>query len=187
MSQVEFEKAFLKAQKEMKAAVKDASNPYFKSKYTDYETLVETVKGPLNSNGLTFRHSSSWYENGYFVGTKLFHADTGYHGDTFEVPTKVGNPQETGSAITYAKRYSLASICGLPSSEDDDGNAASGKKDPNIYYTATDEQKIDLAKAADHFGVARKDKDTLVKLSQFLIDHKVPMAKLNKAIEDFLK
>lgn len=122
------ETSFLAAQKEMKAVVKDASNPFFKSKYASYDAVVETVKAPLNKHGLSFRHTSRWADNIMFVGSQLIHAETGVSSLPFEMPIKIGNAQETGSALSYAKRYTLSAIVGLPADDDDDANGATGKK-----------------------------------------------------------
>lgn len=143
----EFEKAFLKAQQAMRAAKKDSENPFFKSKYTDYATLVATVKAPLNDNGLSFRHTSRFENDRYMVGTVLIHADTGARSEVFEFPTKIGSPQETGSSVSYSKRYTLAALLGVASDDDDDGNAASGKnaqltKDKEIDSGASREKQL---------------------------------------------
>lgn len=127
------EKAFLEVQKELKAVQKDAENPFFKSKYATYDAVVENVKPALNKYGLSFRHTSRWADNIYLVGSELVHASSGERSLPFEMPIKIGNPQETGSALSYAKRYTLAALVGLASDEDDDGNASSGgqeKEDP---------------------------------------------------------
>jgi hypothetical protein len=38
-------------------------------------------------------------------------------------------PQGYGSALTYARRYALAAMVGVVADEDDDGNAASGRRE----------------------------------------------------------
>lgn len=121
--QTEFEKAYLKAQKAMGSADKDGKNPHFKSTYSTYTSVVNCVKGPLNDNGLTFRHTTRLDEQGWHIGTILVHADTGQESPPFEMLCTMGKMQEMGSAITYAKRYTLQSICGIPS-DDDDGHVA---------------------------------------------------------------
>jgi hypothetical protein len=121
-------KALLKAQKSMGAATKDAANPFFKSKYADYGAVLEAVKGPLNDNGVVLLQPHIFQEGKTFVKTVLVHAETGesYESLTEVVCAKQNDPQAMGSAITYARRYGLQSLPCLPT-EDDDGNAASGK------------------------------------------------------------
>lgn len=184
----EFEKAFLKAQQAMRAAKKDSENPFFKSKYTDYATLVATVKAPLNDNGLSFRHTSRFENDRYMVGTVLIHADTGARSEVFEFPTKIGSPQETGSSVSYSKRYTLAALLGVASDDDDDGNAASGKtSQPKTMplYLGAPGQKIELAKEADKLGISGKH--DLTALSEFLINRKTKMSELAIAISEYME
>src|ERR1700735_5894143 len=51
-----FAPAFLKAQKMITGAVKDSTNPHFRSKYADYDSVVEAVKNPLNDNDIGYLH-----------------------------------------------------------------------------------------------------------------------------------
>jgi hypothetical protein len=133
------ETAFLKAQKNMDHVSKDATNPFFKSKYATYDALINAVKKPLNDAGISFRHTSRVDGDRYFVGSQLIHAESAQTSPIFEMPIKVGNAQETGSALSYSRRYTLAALCGIASSEDDDGNSASQQAPP------TQQQKIDQA------------------------------------------
>jgi hypothetical protein len=115
--------ALLKAQKQIKVAVKDSANPFFKSKYADFTTIVEAVKPALNENGIMFLQIVT--PEG--VETVLLHESGEYiSGVTPVVVAKQNDPQALGSAITYAKRYGLQAIVGIPS-EDDDGEAAMGR------------------------------------------------------------
>lgn len=121
-------KALLKAQKEMGAATKGANNPFFRSKYADYGSVLEAVKEPLNNAGVLLLQPHIMIDGNLYVKTVLVHAETGeeYSSTTPVVCSKVNDPQALGSAITYARRYGLQSLPCLPV-EDDDGNAASGK------------------------------------------------------------
>lgn len=120
-----FEEDFLKVQQSLSAAQKDGKNSHFGSEYATYASTVKAVKSHLNENGFTFRHTSRFDGTHYFVGTQLTHALTGTKGDIYEVPIPLGTPQQLGSGTSYAKRYSLQAICGLPTDDDDDGNQAS--------------------------------------------------------------
>ena len=119
--------AFVKAQKEFGPALKSSTNPHFKSKYADLSACVEAVIDALNNNGIGMMQKL--YENatGVSVETVFLHES----GETIEcgvlhVPASKQDPQGYGSALTYARRYSLMSACGI-APEDDDGNAASKK------------------------------------------------------------
>lgn len=123
--------ALLKAQKEMGGATKGTSNLYFKSKYADYGAVLEVVKEPLNNNGILVLQPHCFQDGKSVVETRLVHAESGESISSFtEVVCKeANNPQALGSAITYARRYGLQSLLSIPT-EDDDGNAGSGKQAP---------------------------------------------------------
>lgn len=124
--------ALVKAQKEITSALKDADNPFFKSKYADLASIITAVKGPLNNYGIAILQGVTTSANAVQVETLLMHETGEFVSNTIELPVKVdkggsATAQDYGSAITYAKRYGLQSLVGVPS-EDDDGNAASGKE-----------------------------------------------------------
>ena len=115
--------ALVKAQSEMTHGLATGTNPHFKSGYAPLETVIDAVKNPLNDNGIFYLQKVYLAEGGQCVETE-FHG----HGGVIKagrvyVPADKQTPQGYGSALTYAKRYSLITACGLPS-EDDDGNSA---------------------------------------------------------------
>ena len=118
--------ALAKAQGEMKNAGKTSDNPFFKSKYADLAEILNAVREPLSKYGLSI---SQLYDGmgvpdkTITVTTLLMHSSGQYIGNTANYPVAKADIQGVGSAITYARRYSLAAILGL-SQEDDDGNAA---------------------------------------------------------------
>lgn len=115
--------ALVKAQREIDSAIKDSANPFFKSRYADLSAVIDAIKEPLNKHGISFVQLVE--DN--VVETYLFHESGEYIGGrTNIIVAKMNDPQAMGSAITYAKRYGLQAIVGLPTA-DDDGNAASGK------------------------------------------------------------
>lgn len=115
--------ALVKSQKEIEGAKKDSNNPFFKSKYANLETVIEAVKKPLNNHGITFLQIVTLEG----VETVLLHESGEFiSGITPVIVAKPNDPQALGSAITYAKRYGLQAIVGLPS-EDDDGESAMGR------------------------------------------------------------
>lgn len=122
--------ALVKAQKKFSPALKSSTNPHFKSKYADLSACVEAVIDALNENGIALIQKTHECESGVIVETIFLHES----GEIFEagklhVPAAKNDPQGYGSALTYARRYSLMASCGI-APEDDDGNAASRKK-PN--------------------------------------------------------
>lgn len=107
----------------MGSAKKGASNPFFKSKYADLNSVLEAVKEALNSNGITILQPHFSNERGDFVSTVLLHESGEWiSSETRLEVAKKNDPQALGSSITYARRYGLQSLVGLPA-EDDDGNA----------------------------------------------------------------
>lgn len=117
--------ALVKAQKAFGPALKSSSNPHFKSRYADLAACVEAVVDALNENGVMLMQPTHECEHGVTVETLFIHES----GETFSagrlhVPAAKQDPQGYGSALTYARRYSLMSACGI-APEDDDGNAAS--------------------------------------------------------------
>lgn len=116
--------ALVKAQAKIKFASKDANNPFFKSKYADLPAVIDAIKEPLNSNGISFLQIVT-VEG---VETVLLHESGEFiSGTTAIIVAKQNDPQALGSAITYAKRYGLQAIVGVPADVDDDGEAAMGR------------------------------------------------------------
>jgi hypothetical protein len=148
MENKEFYKAFLVAQKSIQGAHKDSQNPHFKSKYADLESVMDAVKVPLNSAGIIIVQPIV----GDKVLTALIHAETGERIES-EMPIVCkdpSDPQKWGSAITYARRYTLASLCALPA-VDDDGNEAA--KAPKVQPPKAPAPDKDAAFLAAIFGI----------------------------------
>jgi len=120
--------ALVKAQKEFGPALKTATNPHFRSKYAALDACVEAVIDALNNNGIFLMQYTHPCEDGVTVETMFIH-ESGEHmsGGKLHVPASKQDPQGYGSALTYARRYSLQAACGI-APEDDDGNAASKPK-----------------------------------------------------------
>ena len=115
--------ALNKAQAEMSGAKKGAANPFFKSKYADMNSVVDAIRVPFCENGLSYSQFPFMQDNKVGVETILMHESGEWMSSTLLLPMVKQDPQAAGSAITYAKRYALQSIAGIPS-EDDDGNTA---------------------------------------------------------------
>lgn len=120
--------AFVKAQAGIDKAIKESTNPHFRSRYADLGNVVDAIKPHLEANGLAFLQKFHDCEKGIKIETIILHesGETISNGTLF-VPTSKPDAQGFGSAITYARRYSLQSAFGV-APEDDDGNAASQPK-----------------------------------------------------------
>ena len=114
--------ALAKAQANMQNAPLNKTNPHFKSKYADLAAIRDAVTPALSANGLAITQTPTYRDGAFVLVTTLRH--TG--GETVEsiYPLAVDKPQVMGSALTYARRYSLAAMCGIAADEDDDANAA---------------------------------------------------------------
>jgi len=121
--------ALHKAQGKFKSALKDSSNPHFRSKYADLTSVIDAVKPALNSEGIVFLQGLSSSENGVVVETMLLHVSGEWISEKLEIPASKHDAQGYGSACTYGRRYGLQAMCGVPA-EDDDGNAASASAPP---------------------------------------------------------
>jgi hypothetical protein len=107
---------------------KDASNPFFKSKYADLAALIEAVQDPLSKNGLAVLQLLTTDLEGKFihVETVLTHKSGQWISDKFSLPVLDWKPQGLGSATTYARRYALQAFLNLGAA-DDDGEAAQNR------------------------------------------------------------
>lgn len=117
--------ALVKAQKQFAPALKTNTNPHFKSKYVGLDGCVEAVIDALNDNGIYLMQKNHPNDTGIAVETIFIHeSGESISGGVLTVPADKQNPQGYGSALTYARRYSLMAACGI-APEDDDGQAAS--------------------------------------------------------------
>jgi len=117
--------ALVKAQRDFAPALKTSTNPHFRSRYADLAACVEAVIDALNANGIALVQRTHDSDNGVAVETLLVHeSGETISGGILHVPAAKHDPQGYGSALTYARRYSLMASCGI-APEDDDANAAS--------------------------------------------------------------
>jgi len=134
--------AFVKAQMQFGKALKTSVNPHFKSKYADLSSCIDAVVGALNANGIGLMQRTYECKDGVMVETIFVHES----GEVMEcgmlhVPASKHDAMGYGSALSYARRYSLLTASGLAPSDDDDGVAAS-RPTP----------KIDAGMMADHIA-----------------------------------
>lgn len=116
--------AFIAAKREFAPLLKDKTNPAFRSKYADLGACIDAVEAALLKQDIAVFHETSEDQTGITVECVLLHASGEMiRGGKLHVPAAKQDPQGYGSALTYARRYSLTAICGI-APEDDDGNAA---------------------------------------------------------------
>ena len=121
--------ALAKAQGQIKGAVKDSANPFFKSKYADLASVVEAIRSAFAANGLSYVQSVEPSDKDEVrVETTILHSSGEWIGcGVLALPVSKVDAQGYGSALTYARRYSLSAATGV-APEDDDGNAATVAK-----------------------------------------------------------
>ena len=128
----------------LKQPFKDANNPFFKSKYVPLENVTEVIDKALIDTGITYVQVPVNGEGGMVgVSTTVLHSS----GQWLEFPPFLlkpdkANPQGYGSSITYARRYSLSSVFGITSDNDDDGNAASGNGSSNSNQARGSQRQV---------------------------------------------
>lgn len=115
--------ALAKAQAGMKAATFNKTNPHFKNKYADLAAVLEAIRKPLADNGLSVTQTTEVRENGFVLVTTMRHASGQWVASEYPLP-QAAKPQELGSALTYARRYSLSAIACIAADEDDDAEGA---------------------------------------------------------------
>jgi hypothetical protein len=139
--------AFVKAQKQFGKALKTSTNPHFRSKYADLSSCIDAVVGALNDNGIGLMQRTYECKDGVLLETIFVHES----GEVMEcgmlhVPATKLDAMGFGSALTYARRYSILAATGL-APEDDDGIAASRRTE--IKTTVNESQLADLMAAMD--------------------------------------
>jgi hypothetical protein len=118
--------ALSKAQGAITGALKDSSNPFFKSKYADLASCWDACRQQLTANGLAVIQTTDIIADKPVLVTTLAHSSGEWIKSITPVLTKDDSPQAQGSGITYARRYALAAIVGL-AQIDDDAEAAQGR------------------------------------------------------------
>lgn len=125
-------KALAGTQAELRGALKDAQNPFFKSKYADLESVWEAARGPLSKNGLAISQTTEITEKGPVLTTWLIHASGEWISGQMPIISSKSDAQSLGAAITYARRFALAAIVGIVQT-DDDGETAVGRISPGTH------------------------------------------------------
>ena len=111
-------------QSEMGSAEMGADNVFFNSKYANISDVLKAIKQPLANHGLSFVQTPVHHENEAGVVTRLMHTSGQWIESTLWLPVGKPDAQGVGAAITYARRYALQSILGVPAA-DDDANSVS--------------------------------------------------------------
>lgn len=123
--------ALLQAKRAFGPALKSKVNPHFKSKYADLTACLEAVDQACLDNGIVLYQETFTDLDGITIETVFMHeSGEALRCGKLHVPAAKNDPQGYGSALSYARRYSLMTACGI-AAEDDDGNSAQ-RKAPDI-------------------------------------------------------
>ena len=136
---IEINKALVGFHNDIKQPLKDKANPFFKSKYVPLENIAEVIDEVAPKHGLAYLQEAYTTDTGQTgVVTRLVHESGEYYEtEPLVLNADKNNAQGQGSVITYARRYQLASLFGITSDEDDDGNKAS-ENAPNFKQRIND-------------------------------------------------
>jgi hypothetical protein len=147
-------KALAAAQGKIQGAKKTATNPHLKNKYATLADVWEACRDPLSAHGLAVVQTTEPHgKDGVCVRTLLVHESGEWISSRLFLPVSKPDAQGFGSALTYARRYALASMVGV-CPDDDDANAAVGRQDapaerPAVSKTESDATEAALATAFD--------------------------------------
>lgn len=128
--------ALVKAKQAFGPALKSKDNPFFKSKYADLSACLNAVDQSCLDNGIVLYQETFDDATGVTVETVFLHeSGESLRCGKLHVPAAKHDPQGYGSALSYARRYSLMTACGI-AAEDDDGNAASKTKHAESFRSS---------------------------------------------------
>lgn len=123
------------AQQDMGQAKKDSTNPFFKSKYADLNSVREAAMPALNKQGIVVLQPTVWLDGKSFVETVLLHNSGEFLSGLTEIRTpKENDAQSMGAGISYARRYGLQSILSI-GAEDDDAQSIADRSGPTLINT----------------------------------------------------
>ncbi len=149
----ELAKALCKAQKEIKESKIDAEAKAgtFSYEYSTLTSVWHACKEALHSNGLSIVQMLGVDETGYYLETRLLHISGQYLSGKCPLILQKQDMQGLGSATSYARRYSIAAICGVVQ-EDDDAQGA-GLAEPHKNFPKND-TPISEAQAKRLFAIS---------------------------------
>lgn len=145
--------ALAKAQAELKPVFrnKTVNLGKFTYAYADLDGVLGACRSALNSHGLTVIQSPEVEGSKVTLATLIGHTSGQWVRGEISLVAKGSDPQSIGSAITYARRYSLSAFVGLAPDDDDDGATASAPK-----HHEDRPAKPDLANCPINLEEARK-------------------------------
>jgi len=150
--------ALMKAQKEFPPVIKSATNPFFKSKYADLNTVINAVTPTLEANGLTIIQIVSSEDGNPGLETYIFHESLQYIGGSACIDTPKKDGQSVGSYLSYLRRYSILANLGL-ATEDDDCESTMDRKHKDAKeaeFSAANPDEPDAQMRRTFWALAKK-------------------------------
>jgi hypothetical protein len=110
----------------MQGISKEGKNPAFKSKYVTLDSILDTLRPILTSNGLMLTQGSQQPETmqSVTVESRIIHTSGEWISTTVTIPVTKPDAHGLGSALTYGRRYSVSALLAISADEDDDANGA---------------------------------------------------------------
>jgi hypothetical protein len=125
-------KALILAKQEFKHIPKNSYNPYHKSKYANLDTVLGAISEALNKYDLCLLQPTEVRAEQTILKTVIYHVGSGEQIACELLLPQTADPQKTGSAITYYRRYALCSLLGIIADDDDDGNVTIPQKTSRV-------------------------------------------------------
>lgn len=185
----EFAGAMVKARASMKNAALNKVNPHFKSRFADLPCTIDTVMPALVANGIVPTQTLDVLDGRTCLVTRLLHTSGQWIESVCPLP-ETPDMQKMGSAITYARRYSLSAICGIAADEDDDANDAVASSNGKVAQPPQKPPKYDdwledLAASEDRY-LRKAFQDSQADFREYLTRHEpAKYAALKKRADDF--
>jgi len=160
--------ALSKAQGIMKPAIKDSTNPHFKSSYADLASVWEACRDALSKNGLAITQTMDLLGDKQVLVTMLGHISGQFIKSAIALPIQRPGSQELGSCLSYCRRYALAAMVGVYQ-DDDDGEKAQTPYRENGYKKADkSELSSDQMATLKKLSSSVSDKDYMKQLNEYL-------------------
>lgn len=178
--------ALAKAQAELTNPSKEAVNPHFKSKYATLDAGLNIVRECLSKHGISFTQPTRVEDNILMLETRLACGGQWLVSE-YPVCTFPVKHQEMGSALTYARRYSLFSLVGIAGEEDDDANAATSqtnapKRVPTPPKPPADTLDVEGSQLTRDMLLSIMDMaESVADLQKWQVDNNATIAKLLEA------
>ena len=172
-STVEISPALARFQSTCTGAVKDGTNPHFKSKYVSLDAIWNAIREPLTKNGLSVTQMGDWQDGTELLVTTIWHVSgewiSGVQPVTLDTTGRRNSSQEHGSAMTYLRRYALAAALGIASQDDDDAESSVAPKNKKAAPASKTPSSDSTDPRANYFE-KRANLDNRVMVQNF-VDH----------------